>query len=196
MSACPIHPRRIRSVHRHRAFSLVEILVVLAILGIVATVGIPAVFHAVQKGPMRQATSDLVEACQNARMTAILLGTPAELVINAVEGSLAVRSVEATPLPTEDSLPTEDLEVTPGDEGTSGRRVAQLPPFRANLPESVAFKQLVVNLQDLMDSTEARVRFYPNGTCDAFTATLLSEHNEERTLTLEITTGRELLEGR
>ena len=66
--------------------------------------------------------------------------------------------------------------------------------FSAHLPESVAFKKLLVNLRDMMEYDEARVRFYPNGTCDALAATLLSEQNEERTITLEITTGRDHLE--
>ena len=57
---------------RTRGFTLFEILVVLAILSIVATISVPSVVQAAKKSPMRQAMSDLEEACRNARMLAIL----------------------------------------------------------------------------------------------------------------------------
>ena len=71
-------------------FTLFEILVVLAILSIVATISVPSVVQAAKKSPMRQAISDLEEACRNARMLAILEGEPTEVVIRAGEGALTV----------------------------------------------------------------------------------------------------------
>ena len=38
------------------------------------------------------------------------------------------------------------------------------------------------------------MRFQPNGTCDALFATLFSEAGEERTIALEIITGRARVE--
>jgi hypothetical protein len=35
----------------------------------------------------------------------------------------------------------------------------------------------------------ARVRFFPNGTCDELTLILLAEGGERREITLEVTTG-------
>ena len=48
---------------------------------------------------------------------------------------------------------------------------------------------LDVNLMDQMEAPEARVRFFPNGTCDEFTLVLRSEKGEMRKITLESTTG-------
>ncbi len=45
---------------RTRGFTLFEILVVLAILSIVATISVPSVVQAAKKSPMRQAMSDLI----------------------------------------------------------------------------------------------------------------------------------------
>ena len=178
-------------------YTLFELLIVVALLAVIASIALPGFLHTVRKSPLRQAMSDLQEACHRARMMAIMRGTRSELVINAVDGSLTVRPVQETAVAPTDTVPG-GLPASPADSATaSGTRAEPrdgLGPTTVKLPESVVFKKLVVNLQDLMDSTEARVRFYSNSTCDAFTATLLSEQNEERTLTLEITTAREEME--
>lgn len=190
---------------RCAGFTLFELLVVLAILSILATVAVPGIYQSVKKSPMRQATSDLCEACQNARMMAILTGTTTELLIRASDGTIQVQMASDSPIDSgpgalPDSESIQGLGVGAGtgapDAVPSGPAPAsrEITPFASKLPGSVAFKRLVVNLQDLMDAPEVRVRFYPNGTSDALSATLLSEQNEERVLTLEITTGREMIE--
>lgn len=161
-------------------FTMAEIMIVIAIMGVILAVGVPTVFNAVRKSPMRQAVSDLQEACRAARMMAIVQDRPAELLITAQDGALVVR-------------PAAGL-AGPAEPGGQSEPAAGVPGFTAHLPDSVAFKKLLVNLQDMMEYDEARVRFYPNGTCDAMVATLFSEQNEERTITLEITTGRDILE--
>jgi len=48
---------------------------------------------------------------------------------------------------------------------------------------------LDINLSEYRDAEEARVMFYPNGTCDELTIILHSnERNEYRRITLEVTT--------
>jgi len=179
---------------RRCGFTLFEVLVVLAILSIVATIGVPSILQAAKKSPMRQAISDLEEACRNARMLAILTGEPTEVVIQAGEGALAVSRAFVAPDPADESFLGGTDFGEPAETQPAPAATVEVEPFRAKFPSSVAFKKLVVNLQDMMDEKEARVRFYPNGTCDAFAAHLLSEQNEERSLTLEITTGREIVE--
>jgi prepilin-type N-terminal cleavage/methylation domain-containing protein len=175
----------------HRGFTLAEIMIVIAIMGVILAAGVPTVFNALRRSPIRQAVSDLQDACRAARMMAIVRGRPADLVITAQDGALMVR-----PAADEPGGPGEP----PGPSAPAAAGGAEAPPaehspgFSARLPDSVAFKKLLVNLRDVMEYDEARVRFYPNGTCDALVATLLSEQNEERTITLEITTGRDHLE--
>ncbi len=48
---------------------------------------------------------------------------------------------------------------------------------------------LDVNLSEYKDQETARVRFYPNGTCDEMTLILRSDKGEQRGIVLEITTG-------
>jgi prepilin-type N-terminal cleavage/methylation domain-containing protein len=184
---------------RARGFTLFEIMMVLAILLIIVGIGLPAMISTVRKGPMRQALADLEEGFLRARMLAILTGLPAELVIHAADGTLTLRPVsEGAAASTDEDSPARPMGL--GEEfgeatGSRNRSTPEeLPKFSAKLDDSVAFKQLTVSLRDVMDETEAAVRFYPNGTCDALTALLVSEAGQERALTLEITTGRMGLE--
>ena len=180
-----------------RGFTLFEIMMALAILLIIVGVGLPAMITAVRKGPMRQAISDLEEGFLKARMLAILTGQPAEFVIQAASGSLAVRLVterapeEAGAAAAPEPPPPEGAGPDGGEERP---RTEPLPSFSATLHDSIAFRQLTVSLRDVMDEEEAAVRFYPNGTCDAFSARLFSEAGEERAVALEITTGRPRIE--
>jgi Tfp pilus assembly protein FimT len=173
-------------------------MVVVALMAIIASLALPAFVHSVRKSPMQQAISDLQDACQRARMMAIMRGASTELVINATDATFSVRPYQETR--TTAGEEATDTATAPSDAAgaaASPGRVEPkdgLVPTTVKFPESVAFKKLVVNLQDMMDSSEARVRFYPNSTCDAFTATLLSDRNEERTVTLEVTTAREEVE--
>jgi prepilin-type N-terminal cleavage/methylation domain-containing protein len=179
---------------RRSGFTMAEIMIVIAIMGVILAVGIPTVFNVMRRSPMRQAVSDLQDACRAARMMAIVQGKPADLVISAQDGALTVH--EAAEEPAERAEPWRGSE--PAAAAAGGAETppppAPSPGFSARLPDGVAFKKLQVNLRDMMEFDQARVRFYPNGTCDALAATLFSEQNEERTITLEITTGRDHLE--
>lgn len=179
-----------------RAFTLFELMVVVALLSIVVSISLPSFLHAVRKSPLRQAMSDLEEACNRARMMAIMEGQPSEIAIRAADGMVQVRLFRET-APEEQAEPGVGGPAEPSE--TAGQSSGSpLPigvaPVVFKLPSTVAFKSLVVNLQDMMDTEEARVRFFPNSTCDAFRATLLSEDNEERTITLEVTTARSIIE--
>jgi len=64
-----------------RAFTLLEIMVVVAIIGVIFLMGIPAIREAAHREALSQATRDMAEACKQARQRAILGSKPAELRI-------------------------------------------------------------------------------------------------------------------
>ena len=48
-------------------FTLIEVMVVVGILGMLLAMGMPAFIQSIRKDPLRQAVSDIEEACSKAR---------------------------------------------------------------------------------------------------------------------------------
>ena len=143
-----------------RAFTLIEIMVVVAIMGIILAAGIPSLYGFMHKAGLRKTTSDIVETCQSARAEAILTGKPTELVFHPREG-------------------TCEASASGGGYG-SWAHSAKI--------ENCSIEMLDVNLQECKEFDTARVRFFPNGTCDEMTLVLRSQDNQWRKISLEITT--------
>lgn len=165
-----------------RGFTLLEIMVALSIAALIMAVGIPSFVKANRKEGLRKAVSDLVEGCAEARTQAILRGTPMDLVIQAPERRISV----AEPLPSEaDELGKTAEEVrTEAKPASAGRKTS----FSREWPEKVAFTSIWVKFENLMNASEARIRFYPNGTGDEFMA-ILSSVNGETKVSVDVVTG-------
>ncbi len=170
---------------RHGAFTLIEIMIVVAIMAVVLGMGIPAMFRAMDRGNMRAAVKDVMEACQQARAAAILTGTPYELLINP--GSKDFKVVPAATV----SQVTANI-VGPPPDVLQPEKTAAPPPaasFSTQISQSISIEMLDVNFLEYKDAEEARVKFRPNGTSDEFTLVLRSDANEWRKISLEVTTG-------
>ncbi len=166
-----------------RGFTLVEIMVVVGIMILIMSIGIPSMFHSLRKDPMRQAVSDIMDACTQARAHAILRGVPAEIQFRPQNGSFNVAMSSQPPVnqgfPGPISVP---LDARPASSST-----APGPSFSAQLSNQLVVEMLDVNFQELKDEQEARVRFFPNGTCDEFTIVLRwPEKGLYRKITLDI----------
>jgi type II secretory pathway pseudopilin PulG len=86
MNAMPPLSARSRPA-RAGAFTLIEILIVVGIIGLTLTMGVPAFVKALNKEGMRKAQSDLLEACQKARGGAIIHAKPQDLIIRPMDGT-------------------------------------------------------------------------------------------------------------
>jgi len=73
-----------------RGFTLIEIMMVVAILGLTLAMGMPSFIKSMKQEGMRKAQMDLMKACQEARRTAILTAQPAYLVFHPTEGTFEV----------------------------------------------------------------------------------------------------------
>src|SRR6266481_2048570 len=67
------------------AFTLIEIMVVVAIMAIVMTLAIPMIYQQLHPESMRKAVNDVMEACSHARARAILDGVQVDLVIRPAD---------------------------------------------------------------------------------------------------------------
>ena len=153
-------------------------MVVIGIMGMVLALGVPPFIRSMRKDSLRQAASDIAEACSEARAKAILLGVPTELVIRG-GGELSVAAVP------ESEAGSSALSEEPAAQPAA---LSKSQLFSAHLQEDVAITLLYVNLKDQMQTEATHVHFYPNGTSDEFTIVLQAQGGV-RKISLECVTG-------
>lgn len=168
---------------RASAFTLLEIMIVIGIMGMIMGIGLPSFLNMLSKDKMRQAVSDIMEVCSEARAQAIIKGVPSELVFNVQSRTFSIvsraASVQAPGAMGEFADPAPDA--APPVSGKSA--------LTKRIPDDLVIEMLAVNFQEYKDEEEARVRFYPNGTCDEFTIVLQwPEKQLYRKITLDIIT--------
>ena len=162
------HSRHPSPVTRHSAFTLIELMMVVAIIGLMMATAVPAILSATREAPMRKAVNDVVEICSHARSQAILQEQTMTVVFNPRVRKVALRGGTAM------SVPSTRI-------GHAGVNAAELDP-------SVVIEGLGINNYDYTDSLgEAYVHFFANGTSDEMTL-VLSSGGEYRKITLEVTT--------
>jgi prepilin-type N-terminal cleavage/methylation domain-containing protein len=149
------------------AFTLIEIMVVVAILGIVLATSIPAINSIRKRAPMVQTVKELREVFSNARARAIFDGSTKQVVFRPFDRTFA-------------------LSGAGGDGGGGGKPKGA--GLSGTFDDRLSVEMLDVNLMEFKDQELAVVNFYPNGTCDELTIVLRSDQNEWRKLTLEVTT--------
>ena len=164
------------------AFTLLELMVVVAIMGIILIMGIPAIRGAMRREALTQAVHDITEGCKEARARAILSGKPAELRIYPKDGHIEVGDVSyaATDTP-------PDAGVAFPAEDTAGN-VRKPAAYTAQLSREIGIEMLDINFIEFKDEEVAHVQFYPNGTSDEFFMVLKSDTGERRQITLEVVT--------
>jgi len=138
-------------------------MVVVAILGLIAAMGLPSIIRVMQKEGMRKALSDVEDVCFTARERAIVSGQKTSVLIHPAEGSFSVDGAAAG--------------------SSSHGKVAA-----GTLPDSIKFAMVDIFRQDYLESDWARIFFYPDGTCDETVLVLLGRGESEK-ITLDYATG-------
>ncbi len=170
-------------VRGRRGFTLLEIMIVVGIMGIILTMGVPLVWKVWHKAPMAKAISGVMEVCSNARRQAILHGHEVDLVLHPREGRLEVSGGAAAA----QSQPEQASGPSASEMGISTSAMG----LSTVLPPEIIIEELDINKTPggFRDAESARVRFFPNGTSDEMSLFLLSAKNERCEILLEVTTG-------
>jgi len=161
----------------YRAFTLIEIMVVVAIMAMVMLMSIPFVRSSLHREALAETMRELEEVCASARRKAILQGSMAEIIFRPRERTFQV----AGGSPNSGRGEAISASTTTAPEAHSGES--------GHIPDNLVIDMIDVNLSEYKDSEEARVRFYPNGTADELTVIIHSEKNEYFKMALEATTG-------
>jgi len=82
--------RQCRDGLKARGFTLIEVMMVVAIIGLTLTMGLPAFLRTVRKEGMRKAEYELVEACKEARRAAIMNNQTTAMIMHPLLGTIEV----------------------------------------------------------------------------------------------------------
>lgn len=143
------------------AFTLIEIMIVVGIIGLIAAMGMPAIVKALQKEGMRKALSDISDVCSAARAKAIFSQHPVAVIFHPADRTFTSEG---------------------GSPGYGSTYVTS-----STLPDGVEIAMLDINQQDFGASEWGRVWFNPNGTSDEMTL-VLHDKTDWRKITLEFST--------
>jgi prepilin-type N-terminal cleavage/methylation domain-containing protein len=149
------------------AFTLLELMVVVAIIGLVGAMCVPALLQMRHQAPMRKAVSDVLEMCSRARAGAVMKHTQAQIIFHPRDRS---------------------AELVNGDANTAlSTRLGQPSVTSVQFDPSVNVEVLEISLNDYTESASAPVNFYDDGTADEMTL-ILTCGGEREMITLELTT--------
>jgi Tfp pilus assembly protein FimT len=160
---------------------MLEVMMVVAILGLMMAIGVPAILRTLHQGPLRKAVNDVMTICYNARAQAILHGVTTSVVFQPRTGEVMLSGVAAP----------KSTDGFASPEASSRENAAPATPSGLNstkFDDSIIVDMLDINLSECKDAGEARVRFFPDGTSDEMTL-IIHSVDQYRKMTLEVTTG-------
>ena len=149
---------------RMAGFTLLELMMVVAIIGLVVAMGVPAILSVTHEEPLRKTVQNVTDICFNARAEAIQYNKMTVVAFYPV---------------------LKKIELVGGvDSSVALSRLGQKPVTSVQFDQSVDVDELDINIMNFTTSPEAFVRFYPNGTCDEMYLALKSG-TQYRKITLD-----------
>ncbi len=184
-----LNPNPNLNLRRNRAFTLIEIMVVVGIMAIIFAISMPSIYRQMHKDSMRQAVSDVIDACGRARERAILTGVATEVRIRpgdrmiSVSGSSAARRAPG-------ANATYSFEGEAGNEQMVEHKAGTGELFSAKISDRITFFFIAINEdEELQQLEEVAFTFQADGTADQVDLVLRSDDNEARGISVDVITG-------
>lgn len=170
---------RLSTFGARRGFTLLEIMVVVGIMAVILTISVPFMARQMHRDSMRQAVTDVMEMCSEARNRAVLEGRPMQLRIDPASKTFSVAAGTAATTTSSGSA-APGANDAPSETGSLVRK----------LSEHIILEYIEVNMDtDLQLSDQCGAMFYPNGTSDVLGVVLRSDLGEVRVITTDPVTG-------
>jgi len=103
----------VRAMRRNRGFSLVELLVVLAILAAISLTAVPWFLKISQRGQLKSAAFEVQTTLLAARMKAVKRNQPVSVAINTLGPPIELMTVEPQPPAPTPTIPAPRLQLPP-----------------------------------------------------------------------------------
>jgi len=174
-----IHHRRFRSKafvqHGPRAFTLVELLLVVAIIGITSVISIPYMVRSIQGNRLRTSVRTVVMAGRYARSMSLLRQQELTLTFDLAGATLSVQPLNATP-PPPTPLPASD-ETPPPVIPEKSAEEAPPPQFSGNenypigiqrALDQVTIEWVEVDGEPHLTEGTATIHYFTNGRCQPY----------------------------
>ena len=156
-------------------------MIVVAIIGLIAAMGVPSILQTFRKEGMHAAVSNVQQLLADARARAIYSGRTTQVVFHPAEKRMEIADAPAD----ESAAPLAGMPAN--NPSPAPRPPTPITQGSVVLPDNVDIAMLDINLLDYGASESARVRFFPNGTCDELTLVLHSGDEWEK-ISLEFST--------
>ena len=175
------------------AFTLVEILLVVAIITIATVVTIPTLVRSIRGNRLRTAASSVVRASQYARAMALLKQQEAKLGFDIAAASISVTFQErAAPPPKPATNTVEASATTPDASGSAEDETVEAKPESGGQSPNVTrvldgIAIAYVETEEAGRKTEglATIVYETNGRCEPFKVHLVDERGESTTIAVD-----------
>jgi len=168
-----------------RGFTLVEVLMVLAIIGISTLVAMPSLVKSIRGNRLRVGTRTIVMAGNYARTMAILRNQEMKLVLNKDANSVTVEPFhEAVPATTTSTLPGLDAQ---GDTNAAAETTSSPPPLKI-VRQLDAVHIDSVSVDHRRGKTEDRdsvIVYQSNGRCNPYEVRVVDEYDSAMIITVD-----------
>ena len=148
------------------AFTLIELMVVIGLIMIVMTIGIPRLIYN-NETPLGGSLSAVMDACAAARTKAILSGQTTKVVIDSETYSVTVGGASTNPKTEFESFNPDTNNLDSLDDDPK-QPVQTGSSFSGKIHADVGVDFLAVNFKDMSEAERAEINFFPNGTSDEF----------------------------
>ncbi|HMO49503.1 MAG TPA: prepilin-type N-terminal cleavage/methylation domain-containing protein [Kiritimatiellia bacterium] len=181
---------------RRRGFTLIEILIVVVIAALAATIALPGFVRTMRGSQLRTASRTVLMAHKYARSTAVLRQVPMAILLDSVDSELEI--IALTPAAGSDArgkfLDSRGSRAADTVLGAGGGEEAEKPAIQSELVRKLGRDVRIEAFRSERGGQEFQgvywINYHPNGMSDGFEVVLTDKNNRLVSITSDAISGR------